>query len=346
VEEIGVAERERQRHPQLDLRAVLLDLDSLASEPLQLRRRERPRFDGDLELAVDHAVRPVADDRELVGETGVRPGVIAGIGRQPDAERGEELRVGDVLNLGADDAPRDLEPRLIGKRARQRRDDAVVLAREQRVDRGERDVLVRAHIAGDDGLRGLPHQRPHEIHRRRARDGAACVGARQVAVARQHERRAVAQPVEPRGRDAVDVRPVDVAADRVDLLPRRRDAGARRRGRACEIDRQVALELLERVMGVERNRRVLSALFVAKAEVVIEELPPRPAPLRDAVLREEVLPYVVEDAVADVSRRRPGDHPRDAVGVVRGGNSNVRRSRLPPGDVQAVVLRSVQRTPR
>ena len=32
-------------------------------------------------------------------------------------------------------------------------DDPVVLAGEQRVGRGQRDVLVRPHVTGDDGLR-------------------------------------------------------------------------------------------------------------------------------------------------------------------------------------------------
>src|SRR5207249_6074203 len=99
-------------------------------------------------------------------------------------------------------------------------------------------------------------------------------------------------------RGAVDVRGVDVAADRVDLLPGRRDARAAGGGRAREGDRQVALELLERVVPVERDRRLLGGRLVAQAEVVVEELAPRPTPPRDAVLREEILPDVVEDPVA------------------------------------------------
>ena len=46
-------------------------------------------------------------------------------------------------------------------------------------------------------------------------------------------------------------------------------------------------------------------------------------------------PDVVEDAVADVSRRRAGDHRADPVTVVRGGGSQVLRSGLSPGRVTA-----------
>ena len=49
-----------------DVVAVLLDLDPGRSNAAELGVRERAGRDGRLELTVDHAVRPVADGRELV----------------------------------------------------------------------------------------------------------------------------------------------------------------------------------------------------------------------------------------------------------------------------------------
>src|SRR5262245_61757095 len=91
----------------------------------------------------------------------------------------------------------------------------------------------------------------------------------------------------------------------VDLLTRRRDAGscgcrgARERGRAAGVG--VALELVALVVG---HARILGRLLVTEADVVVDELAPDPAPLRDVVLREEVLTDVVDDAVAHIPWRR------------------------------------------
>ena len=51
--------------------ALELDLDALGLERGQLRRRVGAGRCARLELAVNHAVRPVADDRELVADRGV-----------------------------------------------------------------------------------------------------------------------------------------------------------------------------------------------------------------------------------------------------------------------------------
>ena len=290
-------------------------------------------------------MRAVADDRELVRKRRVDARVVAGVRAEPDAERGQKLRVGDVLDLRADDAPRDLEARVRGKRARKFGDDAIVLPSEQRVNRRQRDVLVRADVSGHDRVGRLRRQRPHEVHRGR-RHRASRVGAWEVAVRRQQQRRAAAQPVEPSLRDAVDVRRVDVAADRVDLLPGNDSAGPGRCRRAREVDRQVALELLETIVAVESDRRTLRGRLVAEAEIVIEKLAPGPAPLRDAVLREQVLADVVEDTVADVSRRRSADHAGDAVGVHGSRDAQERHTRLSPRVMRDVVSVAVQRAPR
>ena len=51
----------------------------------------RPGRDGRLELAVDHAVRPEADGRELVLEPGLTFAVVAAVRVEPDSQRGQEL---------------------------------------------------------------------------------------------------------------------------------------------------------------------------------------------------------------------------------------------------------------
>ncbi len=156
----------------------------------------------------------------------------------------------------------------------------------------------------------------------------------------------VAKPLEPGVRVAVHGVGVDVARDGVDLLPRRAVAGAGRGGRAREVDRaEVVREPFERVLRGERDGRLLAGRLVPETEAVVEELPPHPAPLRDAVLREEVLADVVEDAVADVARRRPGLHLRDPVRVGEGRQPQVRPVALAPGRVRRVVPAPAQRPP-
>jgi hypothetical protein len=125
--------------------------------------------------------------------------------------------------------------------------------------------------------------------------------------------------------------------------PGGRDARAVRGWGAREVDRpEVVDEVLERIAGVERDRRVLGRPFVAEADVVIHELAPEPPDLRDAVLREEALADVVEDAVADDARGRPGHPPAHAVGVVRRRHAQVLRSCLAARGVQDVVAASVE----
>jgi hypothetical protein len=117
---------------------------------VQLVLGVRPGGNGHVELAVDHAVRAVADDGELVREARVHRRRVAAIRIEAHAERGQELVVGDVLGLRADDAPGDLELLLRREAGGQRRHDAVVLASEQRLDGRQRDVLVRADVSGYD----------------------------------------------------------------------------------------------------------------------------------------------------------------------------------------------------
>ena len=135
-------------------------------ERVELRGRVRAGRRARLHLAVDHAVRAVADDGELVAERRVDVRVVAAIVGEPHAERGQELVVGDELLLGADHAPGDLELLLLGQQPRQLIDDPVVLAREQRVRRRQRDVLVGAHVTGDHRLAGHAHQPALERHLR------------------------------------------------------------------------------------------------------------------------------------------------------------------------------------
>ena len=297
----------------------------------------------------------VADDRELVPEAGVHVLPVAPVLRQPDPERGEELVVGDVLLLRPDDPARDLELQLLGKDARKARHDPVVLQRKQRVGGRERDVLVRAHIAGDEGLRGASGrlEPAHQCHRRGGRGVAACVPARQVAAIQQQLRsvvgepsvdRPLAQPLQPRLTSAVDAEAVDVARDRVDLLPcRPPPAGTRCGGSAQERNRADCVgEILQPVGGTEGDRRVLASRLLTQAERVIHELSPDEAPLSDAVLREQVLIRVAEHTVADVPLWRAGDRPCDPVGVIRLGNPDVLRVRLSPLRMAAIVAAAVQ----
>src|SRR6266508_3258137 len=129
-------------------------------------------------------------------------------------------------------------------------------------------------------------------------EGSAIVG--QVSV-----EGSCAQPLEPGRGAAEDVRGVDEARDCVQLLARRRRAGARRGGCAREVHAGKGVpEPFEPVARLEGDRRGLGRCLVSQSEVVIEELAPGPAPLRYTVLREQVLADVVEDAVADVPRRR------------------------------------------
>ena len=119
--------------------------------------------------------------------------------------------------------------------------------------------------------------------------------ARQEAVVQQELRtvvgelsvhRPLAEPLEPRCVRAVDAGPVDVARDRVDLLPRRRSlARIGCGGRTHE--RDVADGVREGFGGsalLKGMLRGLTARFETQAERVIHELPPTEAPLGDPVL--------------------------------------------------------------
>ena len=354
LEELGIPERDDERDRELHLPAGLGDRDPLRAEQIELRRGVRAGRDRHVELAVHHAVGAEGGCRELVLDRRVHVRVVARVRREPDAECRQELVVGDELDLGADDTARDLELLLLRKEERKLRDDPVVLAREKRLGRRQRQILVRPHVAGDHRLVGHPHKRAHQIHRRGRRCVAARVRPRQVVVREQQRSavvrgvavdRAVAQPVEPRVRDAVDLRGVDVAADRVVLLPRRHYPGALSGRRAEEVQyAEVVLKLLQRILCVEGHRHVLGGGLVPEADVVVDELAPDPAPLRDPVLREDVLPDIVEDGVADMTRRRARDHLSDAVGVVRGRDPQVLRAGLPPVGMEHVVPASVQRS--
>ena len=100
---------------------------------------------------------------------GVDVGLVAGVRGQRDAHRRQELLVGDVLLLRDDDPAGDLELVLLRQCVRQQADDPVVLAGEQGVGRGQRDVLVGPRVTGDDGaVAGWP-----AAGRRRSIAGAA-----------------------------------------------------------------------------------------------------------------------------------------------------------------------------
>src|SRR5215831_12656038 len=101
----------------------------------------------------------------------------------------------------------------------------------------------------------------------------------------------------------------------------------------------------ELVVPVVWHVGVLCGLLVAQADGVVDELAPRPAPLRDVVLGEEVLADVVEDAVADVARRWAGGHLA-VPDVVRGRDTGELRPCLPPRGVSRVVAAPVERAAR
>src|SRR5207247_2510039 len=80
------------------------------------------------------------------------------------------------------------------------------------------------------------------------------------------------------------------------------DTRSRSGRRAREADRaKVVRESFKRVCLVKADRRTLGGSFIPQTEVVIDELPPHPAPLGHAVLREDVLANVVEDPIAHIA---------------------------------------------
>src|SRR5439155_21422430 len=58
----------------------------------------------------------------------------------------------------------------------------------RRMERGERDVLVRSDVAGDHRTVRRADEGAHDVHCRRRRGIATRRDARQIAVVRQHER--------------------------------------------------------------------------------------------------------------------------------------------------------------
>src|SRR5262249_12326738 len=114
---------------------------------------------------------------------------------------------------------------------------------------------------------------------------------------------------------------------------------------------------LQRVVGVERYvcrfaLRVPGLAAKREAEGVVDELTPRPAPLGDLVLREDVGgeqaaqlvvgALVGEHPVGDVAAVRPGRHRAQAVGVPRGQDPRVRGPGGAPGGMRLVVSRPVE----
>ena len=156
--------------------------------------------------------------------------------------------------------------------------------------------------------------------------------------------RPLAQPLEPVSGPAVDAEAVDVARDGVDLLSHLRSRARAGRGRrAHERNRAQGVgEGLERVGLREGDVRGLASRLLAQAEGVVHELAPDEAPLGDAVLREQVLVGVVVHAVAHVPGRRAADRLCNPVGVVRLGDPQILRVRLPPFRMAAVVPAPVQ----
>ena len=118
--------------------------------------------------------------------------------------------------------------------------------------------------------------------------------------------------------------------------------GAGRGGCAREVEREVAVERLQRVGRVEHDGVRLGRGLVTKAEVVVEELAPGPSPLRDVVLGEQVLADVVEDTVADVARVGDIGERTEPVRVVRRRDARVVRARLTQRGPERVVPRAVE----
>jgi hypothetical protein len=212
AQQVRVEEGHVQRHDELDLVPVDDDLDALSLDGIQLGLRVVGGLAPGLDLAVDHAVGPVADGGELVGERRVGARLVALVRRELDAQRRQELVVGDPLLLRAHDLAGDLELEVLTEERRQLGHDAVVLAGEQRVRRGQCDVLVRADVTGDGRLVRGAQQAAIPIGRRCGGGVAPGRGLGQVVVGQQQRsavvRRvavagAVAQPVQPIGRVAV-----------------------------------------------------------------------------------------------------------------------------------------------
>src|SRR5207302_9907134 len=149
LQKVGVPEGGVQRDGEGDIGGGPLNDDLLRRERGELLVGVSAGGHGRVELAVDHAVRAIPDHRELVRESGIHARLIAPVRLELDAEGRKELRISAVLDLRPDDPARDLEALFYGEVRRKRGDDAVVLASEERMQRGERDVLVRSDVAGD-----------------------------------------------------------------------------------------------------------------------------------------------------------------------------------------------------
>ena len=166
-----------------------VDLDALRLQSLQLCRRVARGLGLELELTVDHAVRAVADDRELVAERGVDVRVVAAVrrtGQRPSAGRNSVYVMYCCSAMTTRRAIWNFSSAL--RSAREKPDDPVVLAREQRVRGGQRDVLVGPHVTGDRRPVRLATQPPVDVHHRRRRGRrpgrpAAAAGRPAAAVA-------------------------------------------------------------------------------------------------------------------------------------------------------------------
>src|ERR1700682_2169884 len=108
-QQVGSTECRVQRDVEQDLVSRSRDRDAARGEGRELRFGVRPDGDSSVELSVDLAVCPVTDDGALVRKTRVTPWLVAVVRAEADPHRRKELRVGDVFELGANDAPSDLE---------------------------------------------------------------------------------------------------------------------------------------------------------------------------------------------------------------------------------------------
>jgi hypothetical protein len=215
--------------------------------------------------------------RKLVAQAGVDVRVVASIGLQGSRteERGQELLVGDGLQQGAHQAAGTLVDRVAVQSGIAPVDafgEPVVLAHEQGVECGQTQLLVGAHVTGQE----------HQLAR-----AARGIGQRAVVV-RQQIAGAGGQPARTvefaQGQSAflaraVDVRAVD--ADLVLLLARVRGVGPRLGvvDRAVEGDEHAARGAGVEVGVAGRHRDVCRLGRVgslAEVDVVVQELPPLP----------------------------------------------------------------------
>ena len=291
----------------------------------------------ELDVVVDQAVSEAeSGGRELVGDVGIHLGVVAAVGGDGSAaeQRGQQLVVGDRLDLADDELAGGLVDLLVGEPGVGAGDlfgQLVVLADEQRVQGGQLDVLVGPHVAGEEVAGG--------------------VGGREVAGAGLELAAGEgAQAGSGGGVGAVDHRAVEPGGDLVDLLAgvARACAGGGVVARAVERDRLRAGAggVERRVAGGNRDveRFAVGRGRFGQVEVVVDELAPGVDVGGELAVVGGFVAGLVDEGVADFAGAWAvgAGGGRDAVGVGGVGDAEELLVGAAPLGVDEVVACAVE----